>query len=260
MVQAVLTDGLCSGRQACQILRLARATLWYRAGQRSDRQQQMVARLQALSAAHPRYGYRRIAALLRQEGWVAGKRQVQRLRRLEGLRVPPTKRKYARRGRSTGLPTKATHRGHVWTWDFIADATVRGGALRMLTVLDEHTRECHVLRADRALKSTDVIAPWWAKPSSSTARLSLSARTTARSSLPMNSKRGWLGRESRQSTSSRPVPGRTGSSNPSTAAFVMNVSTANNCGPSRRPGSSLRTSASTTIHADPIVGLVIAVP
>jgi len=158
MVQAVLTDGLCSGRQACQILRLARATLWYRAGQRSDRQQQMVARLQALSAAHPRYGYRRIAALLRQEGWVAGKRQVQRLRRLEGLRVPPTKRKYARRGRSTGLPTKATHRGHVWTWDFIADATVRGGALRMLTVLDEYTRECHVLRADRALKSTDVIA------------------------------------------------------------------------------------------------------
>ena len=70
MVQAVLTEGLCSGRQARRILRLARATLWYRAGQRSDRQQQMVARLQALSAAHPRYGYRRMAALLRQEGWV----------------------------------------------------------------------------------------------------------------------------------------------------------------------------------------------
>lgn len=157
MVQAVLKGGLCSGRQACRFLCLARATLWYRAGQRSDRQQQMVARLQALSEAHPRYGYRRIAALLRQEGWSAGKRQVQRLRRLEGLRVPPTKRKIARRGHSTGLPTKATHRGHVWTWDFIADATVRGGALRMLTVLDEHTRECHVLRADRALKSTDVI-------------------------------------------------------------------------------------------------------
>jgi transposase InsO family protein len=46
----------------------------------------------------------------------------------------------------------------VWTWDFIADATMRGGALRMLTVLDEHTRECHVLRADRALKSGDVIS------------------------------------------------------------------------------------------------------
>jgi transposase-like protein len=87
-----------------------------------------------------------------------GKRQVQRLRRMEGLRVPPTQRKLVRRGQSTGWPTKATHRNHVWTWDFIADATVRGGALRMLTVLDEYTRECHVLRADRALKSTDVIA------------------------------------------------------------------------------------------------------
>jgi len=158
MAQAVMAHGLCSGRRACFILRLARATLWYRAGQRSDRQQQMVARLHALSEAHPRYGYRRMAALLRQEGWTVGKRQIQRLRRVEGLRVPPTKRKIARRGHSTGLPTKATHRGHVWTWDFIADATVRGGALRMLTVLDEHTRECHVLRADRALKSADVIA------------------------------------------------------------------------------------------------------
>ena len=72
--------------------------------------------------------------------------------------VPPTKRKATRRGVSTGLPTRAPHRNHVWTWDFIADATVRGGALRMLTILDEHTRECHVLRADRALRSPDVLA------------------------------------------------------------------------------------------------------
>ena len=58
----------------------------------------------------------------------------------------------------TGLPTKATHRGRVWIWDFIADATVRGGALRMLTILDEFTRECHVvLRADWAPRSEDVL-------------------------------------------------------------------------------------------------------
>jgi putative transposase len=158
MAQAVMAHGLCSGRRACGILRLARATLWYRAGQRSDRQQQMVARLHALSESHPRYGYRRIAALLRQEGWPVGKRTIQKLRRQAGLRVPPTKRKLSRRGRPTGLPTKATHRGHVWTWDFIADATIRGGALWMLTILDEYTRECHVLRADRALRSEDVLA------------------------------------------------------------------------------------------------------
>jgi len=68
-----------------------------------------------------------------------GQRHVQRLRREAGRRVPPAKRKLVRRGVSTGLPTKATHRGHVWTWDFIAAATVRGGALRMLTILDEYT-------------------------------------------------------------------------------------------------------------------------
>jgi transposase InsO family protein len=111
----------------------------------------------SLSDQHPRYGYRRIAALLRQEGYRVGKRHVQKLRRSLGLRVPPSRKKIVRRGRSTGLPTKAEYRGHVWTWDFIADATTRGGSIRMLTILDEYTRECHVLRADRALKSGDVL-------------------------------------------------------------------------------------------------------
>ena len=158
----VVEVGMCSRRSACRILRLARSTYGYQGRPASSAEQQMRKRLHELSAAHPRYGYRRIAALLRREGWKVGKRHIQRLRRLEGLRVPPTKRKIVRRGVSTGLPTHATHRGHVWTWDFIADATMRGGALRMLTILDEYTRECHVLRADRALRSADVLE-WLAK-------------------------------------------------------------------------------------------------
>ena len=157
VVEAAVQDGVCSGRAGCLILKLSRSGFWYQAGKRSSRLQELVKRIHALTDEHPRSGYRRIAALLRQEGWQVGKRQVRRLRRQEGLRVPPTKRKIPRRGHSTGLPTPAARRNHVWTWDFIADATVRGGALRMLTVLDEHTRECHVLRADRALKSGDVI-------------------------------------------------------------------------------------------------------
>jgi putative transposase len=157
VVEAAVRDGVCSGRAGCRILRLSRSGYWYRAGARSSRQQELMKRIHALTIENPRYGYRRIAALLKEEGWKVGKRQVRRLRRQEGLRVPPTKRRVLRRGRSTGLPTRATHKNHVWTWDFIADATVRGGAIRMLTVLDEHTRECHVLRADRALKSGDVI-------------------------------------------------------------------------------------------------------
>ena len=116
----------------------------------------------ALSERHPRYGYGRIASLLRQEGYRVGKRHVQKVRRSLGLRVPPSRKKMVRRGISTGLPQKAEHRGHVWTWDFIADATTRGGSIRMLTILDEYTRECHVLRADRALKSADVLE-WMGK-------------------------------------------------------------------------------------------------
>src|SRR5271154_6558407 len=156
--QQVVAAGMCSQRAACQILGLARSTYGYRGRTPTPMEQLLRKRLHELALKHPRYGYRRIAALLRQEGWRVGKRHIQRLRRAEGLRVPPTKRKLVRRGVSTGLPTTATHRNHVWTWDFIADATVRGGALRMLTILDEYTRECHILRADRALKARDVLA------------------------------------------------------------------------------------------------------
>ena len=158
---AVVARGLCSGRMACRVLRLARATFLYRGRAPLAKQAGLAQRLRVLSEAHPRYGYRRVAALLRQEGWCVGKRHVQRLRRADGLRVPPTKRKVVHQGVSTGLPTKATHRGHVWTWDFVSDATVRGGALKMLTILDEFTRECHVLRPDRALRAADVLA--WLK-------------------------------------------------------------------------------------------------
>jgi len=153
----VVAAGICSGRAACRYLGLARSTFRYRGRPPTPAEEQLRKRLLELSAGNPRYGYRRIAALLRREGWRVGKRHIQRLRRAEGLRVPPTKRKVVRRGVSTGLPTRATHRNHVWTWDFIADATVRGGALKLLTILDEYTRECHVLWADRALKGEDVL-------------------------------------------------------------------------------------------------------
>ena len=158
IVRRVVEAGWCSGRAACRILQLSRSTYWYRGKPPTAAQEQLRKRLLELSERHPRYGYRRIAALLREEGWRVGKRQIQRLRRQEGLRVPPTRRKVIRRGISTGLPTQATYRGHVWTWDFIADTTVRGGALRMLTILDEYTRECHVLWADRSLRSQDVLS------------------------------------------------------------------------------------------------------
>jgi transposase InsO family protein len=157
VAQELVKNKACSQRAACRILRLARSTFRYWGRTPTLKEEQLRKRLLKLSKKHPRYGYRRIAALLRREGWRVGKRHIQRLRRDEGLRVPPTKRKVVRRGVSTGLPTTATHRNHVWTWDFIADATVRGGTLKMLTILDEYTRECHVLWAERAMKAADVL-------------------------------------------------------------------------------------------------------
>ena len=112
--------GLCSGRAVCRFLRLARTTFRYREQPICSRQRRLGRRLRALSEAHPRYGYRRITNLLREEGWSVGKKHIQRLRRADGLRVPPGKRKLLRHGLSTGLPTKAMHLGHVWTWDFIS--------------------------------------------------------------------------------------------------------------------------------------------
>ena len=64
-----------------------------------------------------------------------------------------------RAGQSTGLPTKATHPNHVWTWDFVADKTEYGGSIRMLTVLDEYTRECRCIHVDRRINAAKVEPP-----------------------------------------------------------------------------------------------------
>jgi len=157
VILRVVSLKICSKRRACRFMRLSRSALYYRSANPSAEHNRLLERMRSLSQKHDRYGYRRIAALLRQEGFRVGKRQIQKLRRAEGLRVPETRKRTVRRGVSTGLPTKADHRGHVWTWDFIADFTQRGGSVKILTILDEYTKECHVLRPERMIKSGDVL-------------------------------------------------------------------------------------------------------
>jgi len=108
------------------------------------------------SLRHRKWGYTKITKLLKDDGWAVGKRLVGRIRRELGLRIPQRKPRKRRQGPSTGLPTKATHRGHVWCWDFIHDRTVRGGSLKMLTVVDEYTRECHLIHVDRRIRACNV--------------------------------------------------------------------------------------------------------
>ena len=111
-----------------------------------------------MSWEHPRYGYRRIRVLLVKEGWAASRKFVQAVRRAEGLQVKRTKKRRPRQGVSTGLPTKAKGRNHVWSWDFVHDRTDNGGPLKMMTLIDEYTRQCLHIRVARQLTSSDVLS------------------------------------------------------------------------------------------------------
>jgi transposase InsO family protein len=126
----------------------------------ADEEQRLVARLHALSRAHPRYGYRRITALLREEGWHVNRKRVQRLWREHGLKVPQKQRKKRRLGCSANgiARRRAEHRNQVWSYDFIEDRTADGRRLKLLTVVDEFTRECLTIEVERSIRSKDVVA------------------------------------------------------------------------------------------------------
>ena len=145
-VAHVVGHGLCSVRRACRYLGVHRSTYRYQAKPLAPKQIQLPQRMVALSWQHSRYGYRRIRALLAQEGWSVSRKQVQRVRCKEELKVRPKPQRIPRQGISTGLPTQACEPNQVWTWDFIFDRTDKGSTLKMLTMLDEYSRRCLAIR------------------------------------------------------------------------------------------------------------------
>ena len=160
-VAYVVDQRLCSERRACRYLGVHRSTYRYPVKSPLPQQVQLHQRIVSLSWQYPRYGYRRIRAILEREGWSVSRKQVQRIRRKEGLKVHPKPQRIPRQGVSTGLPTQATHRNHVWTWDFIFDRTDKGSTLKMLTMLDEYTRQCLAIRVERQIRSGQVLATLW---------------------------------------------------------------------------------------------------
>jgi putative transposase len=112
-----------------------------------------------LAREYGRYGYRRITALLRWEGWPINHKRVERIWREEGLKVP---QKQPRRGRlwlgdGSCVRLRPTHRNHIWSYDFLADRTHDGRAVKILTVIDEYSREALAIVAARKIKSDDVL-------------------------------------------------------------------------------------------------------
>ena len=110
-----------------------------------------------LSEKHPRYGYRRITALLRRDGVVINAKRVQRLRRREGMQVRQRQRRMRRLGLQQSERLRATKARQVWSWDFVEDQTDNGSRFRILTLLDEHTRQCLAVHAAWSIRAVDAI-------------------------------------------------------------------------------------------------------
>ena len=112
-----------------------------------------------LAKDYGRYGYRRITALLKQQGWQVNHKRVERIWRKEGLRVPQKQPKRRRLWFNDGscIRLKPLYKNHVWSYDFVFDRTSDGKVIKMLNVLDEYSRECLSIYVDRKLTSTEVL-------------------------------------------------------------------------------------------------------
>ncbi|MDP7485271.1 MAG: IS3 family transposase [Dehalococcoidia bacterium] len=155
-VQRVLPG--VSERRACRVINQPRPTQ-RRTLKILDDEESLTRDIVKLAVRFGRYGYRRITALLRDRGWQVNHKRVERIWRREGLKVPKKQPKRGRLWLNDGSITrlKPERKGHVWAYDFVACRTEDGRAVRMLTVIDEYTRECLAIKVARRIRSDDVI-------------------------------------------------------------------------------------------------------
>jgi putative transposase len=161
MVVAVRKKLKASERSVCRAVSQPRSTQRYKAQQRNG-EKKLCDRMRELALRHPRYGYRFIAALLREEGFKVNVKRVHRLWRQQGLKVPQKQQRRRRLG-GDGSSDHACHRmkavrmNQVWSFDFCQDRTVEGRPLKIFSVIDEHTRRCLVIEVRRHLTGNDVV-------------------------------------------------------------------------------------------------------
>ena len=123
-----------------------------------DNEVPLTAAIVGLADQYGRYGYRRVTALLRGEGWHVNHKRVARIRRLEGLKVPFKQSKRGRLCLNDGSCIRLcpSWQHHVWAYDFSQARTYDSRAFRMLTVINEYSRECLAIEVDRHIRSGDV--------------------------------------------------------------------------------------------------------
>jgi putative transposase len=150
-----------SQRRAGLVLARARSTLRYRRRTR-DGEAALIQALRRLAQRHPRFGYKRIHALLVRDGWSVNRKRVRRLWNELGLRRPQRRKKPRKCGLKPGssanscVQQPACFKNDVWTYDFIADRTADGGSLKWLSLVDEYTRECLALHVGSSVTGSDV--------------------------------------------------------------------------------------------------------
>jgi putative transposase len=150
-----------SQRRISRVMGRARSVLRYRPSRRAD-EQPLSREIKRLARRHPRFGYRRIHALLVRGGWSVNLKRVRRLWNSLGLRRPLRLRKPRKLGPKPGTSANscvqqpARFKNDVWTCDFIHDRTAGGRPLKWLTLVDEYTRECLVLHASGSLNGAEV--------------------------------------------------------------------------------------------------------
>ena len=147
-----------SERRACRVVGQHRSTQRKPRTPRAD-EDLLTSAIIALAERFGRYGYRRITALLKEDGWSVSAGRVYRIWRREGLKVPQKQPKRSRLWLNDGscVRLRPAHRNHVWSYDFVQDRTHDGKVFRMLCIIDEFTRECLAVRVDRKLNSRDVL-------------------------------------------------------------------------------------------------------
>ena len=147
-----------SERRACRVLGQPRSVQRYQPN-KSEEEEVLREDIIRLAGTYGRYGYRRITALLRAEGWVVNPKRVERIWGEEGLKVT---KKQPKRGRlylndGSCIRLRPLYKNHVWSYDFVSDRLHNGKKIRMLTVIDEHTRKCLAIRVGFSLKADDVL-------------------------------------------------------------------------------------------------------
>ena len=147
-----------SERRACRVLEQNRATQRYRPESDAE-EKKLVARIIELARQYGRYGYRRVTALLQDEGWEVGHNKVERIWRREGLKVPAKQPKRRRLWLTDGscIRLRPEHKDHVWSYDFVMGRTAEGRPFKILVIIDEYTRECLRILVRRQIKSQDVL-------------------------------------------------------------------------------------------------------